>query len=559
MTRAVVASLLGTIGRAPNSVGIRALDPDGVVAILTYGELQDAALRIAGGFARMDIGRGDRVIVSMPTCVEFFCVYLACLTTGIIPAIVAPPRAPGTTANGVGAAVAALGARCVIVREPSPAADADARPSRIAARSLMASSRADNVDSTGGGDIAHLQGTSGTTSTPRWAVVRHGNIGANVRAIAEVVGRRDDDVLVTWLPMSHDMGLIGVCYAWYWGIPLVAADPRNFVRNPLSWLELISQYRGTLSSAPNSAYQACARIAKLRPPTALKLGHWRVAFCGAEPVHEATLTDFHRTFGPFGLRREVLRPVYGLAEATLAVTLSPPTRPFNVEYVDAATCPPGSDVAPGGRGAEVAIVGCGRVVPGHELRIVDDAGRPVGEGTVGEIEVRGASVVDGYFGVDNVDCLKREGFLCTGDLGYLRDGELFVTGRTKEMLIINGRNFSPLQIEAVLEKELGAAFTPAAVAVEAPDDELKSGALHILLDSRLGVARDTEVRVRRTLEDSFGLRGVSLHWVIAGHIPRTTSGKIQRYRCRELIRRDGIGSDGSAAAGAVAGMVRTTL
>jgi acyl-CoA synthetase (AMP-forming)/AMP-acid ligase II len=232
----------------------------------------------------------------------------------------------------------------------------------------------------------------------------------------------------------------------------------------------------------------------------------------------------------------------------LAVTISPTNRPFRVERVDPAGCSLGATVAAGEehRKEAVAVVGCGRVIPGHELRIVGNDGRSVAEGVIGEIEFAGDSVVDGYFGIDGTAELKRAGFLRTGDLGYLRDGELFITGRLKEVLIINGRNFSPLQIEATLERLLGAPFTPGVIAVDAVDEQLKSGALHLLLDSRLGVGDRgrVEIRVRQALDEIFGLRGATLHWVSSGHIPKTTSGKIQRARCREMIarRRDDAGA-----------------
>jgi fatty-acyl-CoA synthase len=532
--RGVLAALEQKVGEYPGLVAVHAIDPDGIAAILTYRQLYEAASRVGAGLRDRGIAPGERVIVSLPTCAEFFCVYLGCLLTGIVPAIVAPHRmapGPGDTTDLVSAA-RTLGARCVIVREPR---EGSAPLEAITARSLVEHPLTRAAHAHDGDAIAHLQGTSGTTSTPRWAIVRHRNIAANVAAIADVVGHREDDVLVTWLPMSHDMGLIGVSYAWYCGIPLIAADPANFARNPLSWLELIGRHGGTLSPAPNAAFQACARVAKLRPPKHLDLARWRVALCGAEPVHAATLSDFHQTFGRFGLRRETLRPVYGLAEATLAVTLSPQVRPLRVDRVDASSCASGATVRAAGerRGREIAMVGCGRVIPGHELRIVDGAGHDVGEGVVGEIEFRGASVVEGYFGIDGADGLVRDGFLRTGDLGYLRDGELFVTGRSKEILIINGRNFSPLQIEATLERALGTSFTPAVVAIEVPDEQLRSGSLHLLLDGRIG--NGVEARVRQTLEDEFGLRGASLHWVAGGHIPRTTSGKIRRLACRDLV------------------------
>ena len=547
--RSVLATLRATIDKTPDATAIRAIDPEGATAALTYRQLHDAALRAGQGLMRLGVKRGERVIVSMPTCGEFFWVYLGCLMAGIIPAVVAQARVAGAAGYSELRSIArTLGARCLVVREVCLESEMSCRGLPVvAARSLLASPGIDSAEDAEG--IAHLQGTSGTTTAPRWAVVRHRNIAANISAIGLAVGHREEDVLVTWLPMSHDMGLIGVSYTWYWGIPLVAADPGIFIGNPLSWLALIGQYGGTLSPAPNSAFQVCARVAKLRPPKNLDLSSWRVALCGAEPVHEATLRDFHQIFGRFGLRREVLRPVYGLAEATLAVTLSPAKQPFRAERVDPASCAPGATVMASTGHGEIAVVGCGRVIAGHELRIVDGEGRPVAEGVVGEIEFRGESVVDSYFGVDCDPGLKRGEFLRTGDLGYLRDRELFVTGRSKEILIINGRNFSPLQIEAAVEQALAAPFTPAIVAVEVADEHLKSGALHLLLDSRLRGGDRAEARARQTLEQVFGLRGVTLHWVAGGHMPRTSSGKIQRLRCREIVT--GAGKTTKAAAAPV--------
>ncbi|HXY99536.1 MAG TPA: AMP-binding protein, partial [Stellaceae bacterium] len=529
--RIALAALAETIEKTPGRIAIRAIDADGVMAALTYRELYEGACAAAAGLARLGLAAGDRIVLSMPTCGEFFSLYLACLCAGLVPAVV-----PGARAQ---AAADALAARFIVLRGAAPA-EGDSR--HIEAGDLLTAAPGRAIALAAEGEaMAHLQGTSGTTAMPRWAIVRHRNIAANVQAIGRAIDHRDDDALVTWLPMSHDMGLIGVSYAWYWGIPVVAADPANFIRNPLFWLELIGKFEGTLSPAPNSAFQACCRVAKLRPPKDLDLSSWRVALCGSEPVHEATLREFYETFRRHGLRREVLMPVYGLAEATLAVTISSTSESFRVERVDPAAGNRDAVVPASGEAGKyaVAVVGCGRVIPGHALRIVDGGGQPVADGVVGEIEFAGESVVDGYFGVDDTAELKRDGFLRTGDLGYLRGGELFITGRVKEILIINGRNFSPLQIEGTLERLLGASFTPAVIAVEGADEQLRSGALHLLLDSRLGPGDRTrvEARVKQVLDEAFGLRGARLHWVLSGHIPRTPSGKIQRGRCRDLIAR----------------------
>lgn len=543
--RDTLAALRGLVDRIPDTTAVHVVDPDGGTTRVSYGRLWAGAAAAGAGLARLGVERGDRLILALPTCIEFFFVYLGCLRSGIVPAIVPESGSqPGALGfEHVELAARTLSARGVVLRQASPAAEVLPLPVIEVTRLLDEPAGIDPAMDPEPEAIAHLQGTSGTTSVPRWAIVRHANVTANVEAIAAAVNHRASDLLVTWLPMSHDMGLIGVSYAWRQGVPLVAADPSNFIRNPLSWPELISRFGGTLSPAPNSAFQVCCRIARLRPPKGLDLSSWRVALCGAEPVHASTLDEFHQAFGRFGLRREALMPVYGLAEATLAVTISSRTEPFRAERVRADSCAPGSSVAAradarGDKGAgELAVVACGRVIPGHALRIVDDDGNELPPGVVGEIEFRGDSVIGGYWGMDGDTGLKRDGFLRTGDLGYLRDGELFVTGRKKEILIINGKNLSPLQIEATIERALGVSFTPAVVAIDLIDEHLRSNTLHLLLDTRLraGATGDVEARIRETLEEVFGLRGATLHWTTGGHIPRTDSGKIQRFRCRELI------------------------
>lgn len=350
-------------------------------------------------------------------------------------------------------------------------------------------------------------------------------------------------MLVSWLPLSHDMGLIGLSYALYHQIPLVLSDTTNFVRNPLSWLEWISQYRGTLSPAPNSAFQMCARLAALRPPRGLDLSSWRVALCGAEPVHENTLVQFTRAFAASGLNRVTPVPVYGLAEATLAVTISDIRAPFMVDHVDADAVASRGVATPAEPDGEhsLSLVCVGTVVDGHELRIVDENGTLLDDRQVGEIEYRGPSVIDGYWHNDiaNADLKRPDGFLRTGDLGYLADGRLYVTGRKKDLLIIGGRNFTPNQIESFVEAVAKSTLTPAVIAVGVPDQTTGTEALHLLLDTRLAdedSRRPLEARIRESLASAFDLTGVRMHWIAAGRLPRTTSGKIQRFQCRELIR-----------------------
>ncbi|HEU5321283.1 MAG TPA: AMP-binding protein, partial [Methylomirabilota bacterium] len=390
--------------------------------------------------------------------------------------------------------------------------------------------------------IAHLQSTSGSTGTPKLAVVRHRNITANVRAVGAAIGHRPDDVLVTWLPFSHDMGLIGLAYALLWQIPIVVCETTLFVQNPLLWPQWMSRFGGTLSPAPNSAFQMCARLARLRPPRGLNLAAWRVALCGAEPVFETTLQQFRAAFAPAGLRDTTVLPVYGLAEATLAVTISAPGAPLRVDRVDSDALGAEHRAVPRGDGGarSLAVVGVGRAIPGHHLRVVDADGRALPDRQVGEIEFAGPSVVDGYWSKPEAPAALRrpDGFLRTGDLGYLADGILYVTGRHKDLVIVGGRNYSPNQIEAFVENLLDSPVTPAVVAVGVEDPSLGTEQLHLLLDTRLAggeAPRAVEERVRQGLEEVFGLGGTAVHWVTGGEIPRTHSGKVQRFLCRQLV------------------------
>jgi acyl-CoA synthetase (AMP-forming)/AMP-acid ligase II len=286
----------------------------------------------------------------------------------------------------------------------------------------------------------------------------------------------------------------------------------------------------------------CARLARLRPPQGLDLSAWRVALCGAEPVHESTLRQFQDAFAGSGLAEGTLLPVYGLAEATLAVTLPETGRPFAVDRVDADLVASGGVAEPRGEGdaRALALVCVGRPVEGHALRVADADGTPLPDRRVGEIEFAGPSVVEGYWNApEETAALRRpDGWLRTGDLGYLAEGGLYVTGRRKDLLILNGRNYTPNQIETLVETVTRSAVTPAAVAVGRHDAHSRTETLHLLLDTRLAAEdgeRAVAQRVREALEEVFAIGGVSVHWVAGGRIPRTPSGKVQRYLCRDLV------------------------
>lgn len=549
--RTVVDAFLDSASRTPDRLAFRVIEKANREFALSYAEVYRLVGQSVAGLAVHGIDETAHVIIALPASREFLSVYLGCLYAGVVPTVVAEPKegrtehyaaylrglAEHTQAKQV-IASAELGnqlAPLLQVQILTPAA-LHGTPVQLTAPRATPTS------------LAHLQATSGSTGVPKLAMVRHDNIVANVQAIADAIRGNLDDSLVSWLPLSHDMGLVGVSYALNAQIPMVLSDTANFLRNPLSWLQLISRHQGTLSPAPSSAFHACMRLAKLRPPQDLDLSTWRVALCGAEPVHESTMREFQAVFGRAGLCKTTLLPVYGLGEATLAATISDVDRSYSVDWVGAETVAAGGWAEP--CAAEdpraLGMVCVGRAVPDHALRVVDPNGVPVPDRTIGEIEMYGPSVIDGYLAApDNAktgavdDQLKRtDGYLRTGDLGYQVDAELYITGRRKDIVIISGRNIIPNQLETFVEAVTESAFTPAVVAVGVVDPMLLTEQLHLLLDVRLAADRDRQAitsQVIDALAEVFGIGGVICHWVGRAEIPRTPSGKIQRYLCRKMI------------------------
>ncbi len=549
--RTVVDAFLDSASRTPDRLAFRVIEKANQEFALSYAEMYRLVGQAVAGLAMHGTDETDRVIIALPASREFLSVYLGCLYAGVVPTVVAEPKEGRTEhyAAYLRGLAEHTQAKQVIVSAELGDRLAPLLPLQVLTPATL---RGTPVELTAPRatptSLAHLQATSGSTGVPKLAMVRHDNIVANVQAIAHAIRGNPDDSLVSWLPLSHDMGLVGVSYALNAQIPMVLSDTANFLRNPLSWLRMISGYQGTLSPAPSSAFHTCVRLAKLCPPQDLDLSTWRVALCGAEPVHESAMREFQAVFGRAGLCETTLLPVYGLGEVTLAATISDVDRPYSVDWVDAQTVAAGGCAEP--RAVEdpraLGMVCVGRAVQGHALRVVDPNGAPVPDRTIGEIEMSGPSVIDGYLAEPDDaktgaadDQLKREdGYIRTGDLGYQVDGELYVTGRRKDIVIISGRNFIPDQLETFVEAVTESALTPAVVAVGVVDPTLLTEQLHLLLDVRLAPGRDRQTitgHVVEALAEVFGIGGVTCHWVHRAEIPRTPSGKVQRYLCRKMI------------------------
>ncbi len=356
---------------------------------------------------------------------------------------------------------------------------------------------------------AFIQFTSGSTGDPRGAIISQRAALASATAMVCALGLGPADVGVSWLPFFHDMGLVGVLLTSLIGrFPVHVLRPGDFLMRPRRWLELVSSERATLTVGPNFAWELLVRRVM---PEGLELSALRYALNGSEPVHRTTLDGFALKFAPAGFDAKAWVPVYGLAEATLGVAFSQPLTPRADLELD---------------GRQVPSVGS--VLPGLELSVTDSAGRVKLEGEEGELCVRGPTLMDGYFAHPEATAgALREGWLRTGDLGVVRDGAVYVTGREKELVIQAGRKFHPYDIERVVAAMVDA--TPNGVAaVSRPDPVYGSEALVVTIELRRLSGAIDPMLIKGELLRALGVRADEIVFVPAGSMPRTTSGKVKR-------------------------------
>lgn len=405
-------------------------------------------------------------------------------------------------------------------------------------------------------DVAVLQYTSGSTGDPRGVLVKHENIMANQIMITDAFDHDESTIVGGWLPHYHDMGLIGILlHPLYLGVPSFVMPPLSFAQRPHLWPRLIDRYRVTSTGGPSFAYDVCARRCTDAQLAGLDLSCWKVAFDGSEPVRAASHRRFAERFAPYGFRASSFVPSYGLAEATLFVTGGPrhEWRRERVERVDPEALASGTIVPNFGPDA-IELVGCGKGHADQTLRIVDpERLMPLPDGAVGEIWVKGPHVATGYFGWPALTretfgaMLGDEGpFLRTGDLGFVKDGELFVTGRSKDLIIVHGKNYYPHDLEETFARALG---TTARNVVALRDESEPTSMLRMVVE----LAREAPppgdhdlVRARRAVFIGHGLAVTDVLVVPAGAIPRTSSGKKQRRRLAQIIDSAAIGARQSA-------------
>ncbi|KYF53172.1 acyl-CoA synthetase [Sorangium cellulosum] len=517
---------------------------------VSYAELWLEARRRAHALRKLGLKKGDRVALILAEADEFVLTFVGALTAGIVAVPMYPPQSLAKLeaySETVQHILAASGARVLVTNEPlkemidahlAASGDGPAALRVVLERDLREPEGFDASDAAEPwrvslDDLAFLQFTSGSTSRPKGVMVTHRNLTVNSHAIMfDGLRSTPEDRGVSWLPLYHDMGLIGFVIApLYALVPVLFLPTTAFIRRPSLWLDAIHRFRGTITFAPNFAFALATRAV-----TEAQAGQWdlsclRALGCGAEPIQADVLRAFLDRFGKHGLRPESILPSYGMAEATLAITFSDLAARLTTDRVDAKAMQSGK-ARPANGGASMELVSCGRPLPCHQLIIAGPDGAPLGEREVGEIWVRGPSVAAGYF--NEPDATKAAfggGWLRTGDLGYTVAGEVYLCGRSKDLIILGGKNYFPQDIERVASSVEGvreghcvafSCLTASGAERAVVVAEVKRGVA--------GVAQAILQAVRAQL----GVQLSEVALIKRGTLAKTSSGKVRR---REMKRR----------------------
>ena len=554
--RTIHESLWNRAEREPDRTHVWLRADEGPERAITYGALRDEAAAIAGALAERGLRRGHTVALMLPTGLDFLAAFHGVLLAGGIPVPIYPPARLDRLeeyAARQSAILADAGTAILLTVERARAVAALLRPRVPSLREVttvreLAESGASWASPDGAGaDAAFIQYTSGSTGSPKGVLLTHDNLLANVAAVGDALRMTPDDVGGSWLPLYHDMGLIGSwLFCLHAGLPIAITSPLQFLSRPERWLRMIHDHRVTLSPAPNFAYELCARKIPDAALAGLDLSSWRVALNGAEPVSPETIERFVARFSACGFRREAMFPAYGLAENSVALVFPPPGRGPVVDEVDRTAFARDGRAEPWtGDGAPLRFVSLGTAVLGHEVRVVDANGVEVPERVVGRLVFRGPAMTPGYFGKpEATDAIRvAGGFLDTGDLAYRARGEIHVTGRRKDLIIKAGRNFVPQEIEEAASAAPGVR-RGCVVAFGAARDGLGTEQMIVVAETRATAAAEREALERAIVSAVTAAVGVppdGVALVPPGAVPKTSSGKIRRAATRDFYLAGSLG------------------
>jgi acyl-CoA synthetase (AMP-forming)/AMP-acid ligase II len=527
-------------------------------ARLTYAQLDRKARQIAE-YLQDSVPAGSRVLINHLPGLEYISSYFGCLYASMIAVPVYPPRFNQKLDRLNSIVRSALPAAALTAKQTMDTLRAQIQDSPLLSPlNWIETDLLPDVDPgeyfspPAEGNVAFLQYTSGSTSDPKGVMLSHRNLLANLDAIRECFGLSTQSKGVIWLPPYHDMGLIGgVLGPAYVGFPVILISPYTFLQRPYRWLQAVSKYRATTTGAPNFAYELCYRRITEEQMADIDLSSVELAFCGAEPIRAEMIDRFSERFAKCGFRRQAFYPCYGLAEATLMVSGGKKEEAPIVETIDGEVLEHQGialQEEDATKKQSRKLVGCGTEIPHHKVRIVDPTTFELcEEGRVGEIWFHGPSVALGYwqrpedtqshFQAQIAGDPSGEGFLRTGDLGFLLKGEVFVTGRLKDLLIIHGRNLYPQDIELTVENSHTSLKSGAGAAFALPHED---GEKLVVVQELERKSKDVDVQeitdaIRASVMESHGVAPYAISLIEPNTIPLTSSGKIQRHTARKLF------------------------
>jgi acyl carrier protein len=540
----------------PDRPHIRLYSDEGDGEIITYRQLTDGATVLAAGLQQRGVQTGEPVAVMLPTGLEYFLAFFGILLAGGIPVPIYPPARKSQLADHLRRHRAILSNCGALTLITVPEAKGFAQLLKSLVESLRNLVTVQELGSTvapfyepklAGRSTAFLQYTSGSTGSPKGVILTHANLLANIRAMGEAARVQSADVFVSWLPLYHDMGLIG---AWlgslYYATPLVIMSPLDFIARPQRWLWAIHRYRGSLSASPNFGFELCLKRLKDEDLKGLDLTSWRAAFNGAEPVSPTTVERFSRRFARYGFRREAMTPVYGLAECSVGLAFPPLDRGPVIDRIEREPFMRDGRAIPGAETETGALsfVASGRPLRGHEVRVVDSAGRELPDRREGRLQFRGPSASSGYIrSPDETELLFHGNWLNSGDLAYIAEGDIYITGRTKDIIIRAGRNIYPQEIEEAVGSIAGIR-KGSVVAFGSTGPDAATERLVIVAETY-----ETEPQLLDELRSMINARTIDLlgmppEEIIMARpkaILKTSSGKVRRGANRELYERGRFG------------------
>ncbi len=557
----LIEALAAHVRERPQRPHIHLWHGEAGTEIITYAELDHSARLVAGGLLEVGLEAGERVAIMLPTEAQFFSAFFGVIYAGGVPVPIYPPFRRAQIEDH-------LRRQAGILRNSEAAILITGREIRQVGGLLLGLAeklrRVETVAELSAGrelpvplpaspdDIALIQYTSGSTGDPKGVVLTHANLLANIRAMGEALEAGSSDTFVSWLPLYHDMGLIG---AWlsclYYAAPTVIMPPLAFLADPARWLWTIHRHRATLSAAPNFAYELCLKNVRDEDIAGLDLSSLRMVMNGAEPVSPATIARFAERFQRFGFRPEAMAPVYGLAECSVGLAFPPPGRSPIVDRINRIALTRDGIAQPVTIADEdkLEFVACGQPIPRHEVRIVDAAGLEVPDRQEGRLQFKGPSTTRGYFRNEEKNRTLFDGdWLESGDRAYIATGDVYITGRIKDMIIRAGRNIYPHEIEEVVGGVDG--VRKGCIAAFASRDQ-SSGTerLIVMAETRLTEVHALDDLRRRVMEAAGSLYDLPPDEVVlvSPHtVPKTSSGKIRRSAAREIYEAGALGKSGRA-------------